>query len=141
MNADYPEGFWPEFHHIYWRSVYKKDDRDEARNLSLLYWPHHKNIHNGDDHDLDKRLKAEADIRKPPEQRSNTKSKRNKIVYVGSMKKYDKKFARQKRMADIDYFKKNHDWLTPSKYAYKQKKLYFDNLKKNDVKQAEQVQE
>ena len=41
------------------------------------------------------------------------------------MKKYDKEFARSKRIADIEYFKKHHDWLTPSKYAYKQKKTLF----------------
>jgi hypothetical protein len=93
-----------------WRkSQYKKDDRDEEWNLSLLYSECHKKIHNGDAWDLDKRLKAEADTRKPPEQRSKTKSKRNKIVYAGGMKKYDKEFARSKRIADIEYFKKHHD--------------------------------
>lgn len=134
MNQEYAEWFWPEVHHVWRKSQYKKDDRDEEWNLSLLYSECHKKIHNGDAWELDKRLKAEADIRKPPEERSKKKAHRKKIMYTGNMHKYDKQVARDMRVADIEYFKETHDWLTPSKYAYKQQKLYYNNLKNKDGK-------
>jgi len=46
------------------------------------------------------------------------------------MKKYDKKVAQDIRNAWIEYFKKEHEWLTPSQYAYRKQKLYIDKMKK-----------
>lgn len=129
LNGEYADGFWWEFHHIYWKSQYKKSDRNESRNLSFLYWQHHLAIHNGQAHELDERLKREADERKPIDERSKKKIHRNKIIYWAGMKKYDKKLAKKQRESEIEYFKKNNWWLTPSQYAYRKQKLFIDNMK------------
>lgn len=133
MDWDYSKGFWPEIHHRFFKSQYHKDDRDESRNLALLYWPCHKWIHEWKNRELDERLKHEADIMKPKEQRSIRKVRKKAMVYWWNFRKYDKKIAQEIRNAWVNYFKNTHDWLTPSQYQYKQQKIYFSK-KKNDKK-------
>lgn len=130
MYWDYSDWFWPEIHHIYWKSQYRKNDRNDLWNLSLLYWPCHKKIHNGQNSELDKRLKQEADERKPVEERSTKKVCRKPAVYWWNLHKYDKKIAQEIRLAWIDYFKKWHDWYTPSQYNYRKQKSFIDKMKK-----------
>lgn len=130
MYWDYADWFWPEIHHIYWKSQYRRNDRNDLWNLSLLYWPCHKKIHNGQNSELDKRLKQEADERKPVEERSTKKVFRKPAVYWWNLHKYDKKIAQEIRLAWIEYFKKEHEWLTPSQYNYRKQKSFIDKMKK-----------
>jgi len=126
FGRKYNLGNWFQYHHIYWKSEYRWDDRDLAWNLALLADQCHiPKIHERRDIKLDERLKKEADDRLPPSQRSDTKTKRNKIVYGSSINKYDKQKAKADREKQKEYFKKNHDWLTPSQYQYRQQKLYL----------------
>lgn len=120
--TDYPDWYGPELHHIYWRSEYRWKDRDEARNLALLYWPHHKTIHNGN-FTLDKELKAIADIRKPKEQRSTEYVKRWASDAT-------KQLAKQQREKALELFKEKHWWLTPSQYKAKNEKKFFTSLRR-----------
>lgn len=129
LYRDYQAWFWPEIHHIYWKSQYRKSDRNELRNLSLLNAECHKNIHNGKSRELDKKLKSEADKRKPPELRSKTKLK-TKPIFWCNLNKYDKKIAQNIRLAWVEYFKKWHDWLTPSQYNYRKQKYFIDKMRK-----------
>lgn len=122
MDIEYAEWFWPELHHIYRRSQYRWKDRDEERNLALMYWPHHKSIHNWN-FKLDAELKEQADKRKPVQNRANEFVKR-------WADEKTKLLAKQQRDKALDFYKKTHWWLTPSQYKSRKEKKFFSNLRK-----------
>lgn len=84
-----------EFHHIYFRSQYRKADRDEAWNLAALCHECHASIHDHGNTQLDQRLKGEADTRKPKSQRSTDPIKKTqKPAQFGRCKGCGKPFRR-----------------------------------------------
>lgn len=132
--------WWWELHHNYYRSQYRMDDRDEPWNLSLLcavchrdnqHWVHWKNKK------LRKELQRRSDERKPPEERSTIPiSRKNEVVQkklklrkTEEQKEKDRIFAKNRRQSQIEIFKVHHNWLTPSQYAYQQKKNICKNTK------------
>lgn len=104
-----------EVHHIYWRSQYRKSDRDDPWNLATLCVKCHYSIHSEANIKLDKYLKLSADNRKPASLRSTTKHK---------------DFSDQKRRRKLKYrmekeaFMLDHDGLTPGQVKYRQNKAY-----------------
>lgn len=113
-----------EIHHIYFKSQYRMDDRNELWNLSLLCLRHHrgdKGIHNKGNPKLDRYLKNLADVWKPPAERSTVKFV---DTYAKALRKkqYDKK---------IDAYRAMHGGLSPSQVAYRKKKAYLKSLKHN----------
>lgn len=120
--TEYTPWFWPELHHIYRRSEYRKKDRDQERNLALLYWPCHKSIHNWN-FNLDKVLKQEADERKPKKERTEDKVKRWSDDKT-------KALAKQQREKALDYYKKTHWWLSPDQFKRKKEKSFMNSLRR-----------
>lgn len=109
-----------ENHHIYWRSQYRKCDRDEAWNLAYLHRECHYAIHSNGDRALDTFLKRSADIRKPKNSRSTEITKEFAYAKAKRKKEYKKK---------IDRYKETHEGLSPSQVAYRRQKAYRASLK------------
>jgi hypothetical protein len=110
-----------EHHHIYWKSQYEKQDRDEAWNLAYICRECHFEIHNGTDRRIDTYLKRSADIRKPKNLRVHEVSKdilRARIARKNSYKR------------NIERYKKNNSGLSPLQVAYRRWKTYRDSVKK-----------
>ncbi len=101
-----------EMHHIYFKSQYKKDDRDEAWNLAWLCSKHHKDnvvwVH-GSNTELREALVAQADRIKPPYERSLEvikKERKEEVVLTDHelkmlqrAKQRDKEYRRQRAVA------------------------------------------
>lgn len=121
MYTDYADWYWPELHHINFRSQYRAKDRDEERNLALLYWPCHKSIHNWNKN-LDQSLKAEAEERKPIYERSTE--------FIKRWNPKDRDIAKKQREKAIEYYKSTHWWMTPTQYRSHKEKIFIKNLKK-----------
>jgi len=111
-----------EIHHIYFKSEYNKEDRDERWNLCGLSISCHKegkkSIHarrpgTTKNIILDKILKGEADKRKPKDQRGT--AKHPDLLRVA---RQNKRWRRKK----IDAFKASHNGLSPSQVAYRKQK-------------------
>lgn len=112
-----------EHHHVYWRSQYKRSDRDEAWNLSYICHRCHYAIHSGGDVGLDRELKAIADQRRPDQEtdrthRDITRARRTR------RKAYQKK---------VENFKESHNGLSPSQVAYRNQKAYLKNKQSLDT--------
>ena len=112
-------------HHIYRKSQYKYDDRNEEWNGACLCHKCHMTIHNGNIW-LDKRLKAEADIRKPEHLRSKVLLKN--LTPKKKVSSYEKDKAKEYKKQQIEHFKKTHDWLSPSQYQYRKQKEYYRKI-------------
>lgn len=110
-----------ETHHIYWRSQYRKSDRDDVWNLANLCVACHYSIHSQANIKLDTYLKRSADIRKPTNQRSSTISKD-----ILNQRKARKTSYRSK----IEAYKASHNDLSPSQVQYRQRKQYYANLER-----------
>lgn len=122
-----------ELHHIYFRSQYKYNDRDRSRNLALLCVTHHRDNQYGVhwcNKDLDRRLKAEADERKAPGERSKVKAilPKQKMPQAPKpteeQKARNKEFAKKRHNEQIARYKSQNNWLTPSQVAYRRDKEY-----------------
>lgn len=125
MNAITIEEKW-EIHHWYWKSQYNGDDRDDSRNLFLLCVDCHRWdnwVHNWNKH-LDRMLKRIADQRKPPEERSEKKVKRQKYFRTEREKERARKISRENRKNQITRFQEQHEWRTPSQVQYSNNKEY-----------------
>ena len=116
-----------EIHHVYFKSEYNKEDRDERWNLAGLSIECHKegdlSIHTRRPNTkkniiLDKMLKSEADDRKPKEQRGTAKHPDLLRVARQRKKQYRKK---------IDRYRAAHKGLCPSQVAYRQQKEWKKN--------------
>lgn len=125
-------------HHAYRRSAYNKDDRDDSWNIFILcvschVWPHW--VHNGNK-EIDTECKEQADILKPPSERSKTKVKLHKKeipqrVISEKEKEQAKYFAKKRRTEEMDRYKKMNNWLTPSQVQYRKNKTYRAEQKKS----------
>lgn len=121
-NIYYNSQSW-DCHHIYWKSQYNKEDRDEAWNLSCACAePCHYSIHSQGNTTLDKYLKALADKRKPKEERSKKITKDIIRQRVFRKKIYSDK---------IQKFKDSHGGLSPTQIEYRKKKEFLKNIKRN----------
>jgi len=117
-----------EIHHGYQKGEYNKSDRDEVWNLFILCADEIKDchkfgkdaIHNGNTL-LNKRIKEEADRRKPPEER-DTEIHQDLI----KERKRRKKFYHTR----MESFKKMHGGLTPSQIEYRRQKKWREQNKK-----------
>ena len=128
-----------ELHHVYFRSQYKYNDRDNPRNLALLCVMHHRDNNVGVhwcNKDLDVRLKAKADMRKPKSERSTKKVKLPKVKMLSApplteeQKKRNREYARKRHQDQIANYKKKNGWLSPSQVAYRRNKEYLASIKK-----------
>lgn len=108
-----------ECHHIYWRSQYRKQDRDDLWNLAYICKQCHFEIHNGTDRRIDSYFKRCADKRKPTNERSSEISR--DIVNARKTRK-----NAYKRI--IERYKENNAGLSPSQVAYRRRKAYKDKL-------------
>ena len=136
-------------HHAYFKSQYKKSDRDEARNIFLLCARHHtwsdaewvhywEWVHNWNVRLWDY-LRWLADIYKRPEDRSNTtiakvKTRKSKIKIEKKPVTIEQKRANrlaQKTIRDksIERYKSKHNWMSPRQVNYKKQKEYIKNKK------------
>lgn len=106
-------------HHIYWRSRYKGQDRDDLWNVATLCYPCHSSIHDQANIILDNYLIAIADNRKQPHLRDRRKHK--------DFSTQKTKRARE-RKRKIAAFKDNHQGLSPTQVQYRQRKEYYANL-------------
>lgn len=131
-GMSFTPGFWPEIHHIYFRSQYTRKDRDWLWNLSLLCWECHKLLHNWKLRDLDKKLKDEADISKPVEERSTEKFQIKKNWLQIQFEENNKQIMKSYKKNKIDEFKEAHNWMTPAQFKRKENKDFFKNLIKNN---------
>ena len=125
-----------DIHHVYFKSQYKRKDRDDLRNLVLLCidchtWPN--GIH-GMNRELDRKFKAESDILKPPAERTKDKVTRRKYHSTEAQKETSREYAKQRRERQLRKFRKEHDWYTPNQRAYRQQKEYFKSLDKKNAK-------
>lgn len=141
-------GGW-ELHHNNFKSQYRMDDRDEARNLSLLCaichrdnvkWVHGQNII------LRLELQRRSEIRKPKSERSQEPKKTAKHRKSSQAKKRIEREARQKdRLYGVNKFKESHGGLTPSQYAYKKQrekqKEYAQSLLLKKIEWSEEIDE
>lgn len=121
-----------ELHHVYFKSQYKKNDRDESRNLALLCCTCHrgdKGVH-GTNKELDKQLKASADGLKPKEERSQEKVARVKHCQTDDEKQKARNFAKLRRQKQMDEFKQKNGGLSPSQLAYRKQKEFLSRIKK-----------
>ena len=125
------DGF--ERHHIYWKSQYRYDDRDEEWNWACLCRECHQSIHNWN-RELDAKLKSQADLRKPKEYRSKT-ILRN-VTKTSRVSDKEKQLAKEYKQKSLEYFKSTHWWLTPSQYQYRKQKEYYKNLLTNKSKKV-----
>lgn len=127
-----------EKHHIYFLSQYKRDDRDQDRNVAMLCPKCHRDniiwVHGGNS-SLDRRLKREADIRKPLDKRSqvSVKKKPKKVSTVVVVKNVlpkrqnvnwkltpaQKQIKKDRDNMMLEKYKESHDWLTPIQFRYK----------------------
>lgn len=104
-----------DMHHIYWRSQYRKRDRDDAWNIILL---HHMPCHEGErgphmNKAIDKYFKSIADNRlKPPDRAKDITPDLQKM----------RRLSQKQYQAVKEHFMKTHSGLTPLQYAYRQKK-------------------
>lgn len=110
-----------QLHHIYYRSEYRKSDRDQPWNLMLLCDDHHNGdktwIHGGNV-ELREYSRELADRRKPKDQRSTEKCE------APASREYARKI-RQKQKED---YKAKHGGKSPWQVARaKQKYLYCKN--------------
>jgi len=110
-----PHPYAREKHHIYFRSQYKKSDRNEPRNSVYLCPKHHRHsLHwvHGQNKKLDKELKADADRLKPKEERNKE--------YFRDIATKEKHKAIRKHQAQI--YKESHNWLSQSQVLYREQK-------------------
>lgn len=114
-----------ENHHIYWRSQYRRSDRDERWNIAALCRNCHRSIHSGGNTTLDKNLKLIATGRKQKEHRddSGVSATHPDIIRArkGRRSNYRKK---------VKKFKEEHDGLSPSQVDYRRQKAYCASLPK-----------
>lgn len=150
---DINEPQWSPFawqlHHIYFKSHYKKSDRDEAWNLVLLCPKHHEWndidgsypgewVHNGNTW-LRRYLEDLADLWKPPEERSTITISKDKKVKIRvkkekkpvSIEQKKANRAAQKKIRDksIERYKSTHNWLSPWQFEYRKQKEFMKNRK------------
>jgi len=149
--APHPQAM--ERHHIYSLWQYKKDDRDEARNIAMLCPKHHKYnktwVHWWN-RKLHYRLRQEADLRKPRHERSTVsvqqqekkvlpkpafvkKRTQPKVVVNWKLTPAQKQFKKEINQSYIDKFKLEHNWYTPTQRSYRQNKKYLAEKKKHDL--------
>ena len=114
-----------ERHHIYWKSQYRYDDRDDEWNWACLCKDCHHSIHNGN-RELDQKLKGMADLRKPKEERSKVLLKH--ITRKQRTTEREKELAKQYKHKKLEYFKETHGGLTPSQYNYRKQKEYYRKI-------------
>ena len=114
-----------ERHHIYWKSQYRYDDRDEAWNWACLCRECHRSIHNWN-RELDQKLKAQADLRKPKEMRSKTLLKN--ITRKQRQSEEQKAIVKQYKQKQLEEYKRRHWWLTPSQVNYRKQKEYYKKI-------------
>lgn len=132
-----------DFHHRYFKSQYKKKDRDEPRNLSLLChykchtsWPEWVHWLN---HMLDEQEKKKADRDKPHSMRSKEWIKRN--IQQSSKEKL-KREREQRKLQNENYleqFKKKHDNLNPTEYSYAKNKEYLKLARRESYLKAKEM--
>lgn len=120
-----------ELHHVYFKSQYKKRDRDEPRNLVLLC----TSCHRGDNgvhwtnKDLDNQLKLSADELKPQADRSQEKAIRIKHCQTDEQKQKSRDYVKMRQKQQMDNFKEKNDWLSPSQVAYRKQKEFLFRIK------------
>lgn len=104
-----------EYHHIYWKSQYNKEDRHDSFNIAKLCRSCHYSIHSQGNTKLDRYLKLSADYRIPARLRS--KKVDSGILYQRRLRKalYRKK---------IEAYKASHNNLSPTQVKYRQQKAY-----------------
>jgi hypothetical protein len=96
-NKNCPRTDWfYHIHHVYWKSQYRMDDRDELWNLAYICNQCHYSIHNQANLKLDAELKALADERKPKELRSKKKVQASKVIRQARKTSYKLNLERYK---------------------------------------------
>lgn len=110
-----------ENHHVYWKSQYKGTDRNEHWNLAAICQKCHYSIHSQANTNLDAYLKAQADIRKSPEDRTYGTAKA--LVDARSQRK-------RRYLKQIEQFKERNDGLSPTQVAYRRRKAFISGNSK-----------
>lgn len=110
-----------QLHHIYFRSEYRKSDRDKDRNILLLCNDHHNGdkvwVHGGNT-ELREYSRSLADSRKPKDQRSTEKCE------APASREYERKMRQKQR----DDYKEKHGGKSQWQVARaRQKSLYCKN--------------
>lgn len=107
-----------QLHHIYFRSEYRKSDRDQERNLLLLCNDHHNCdkvwIHGGNT-ELREYSRGLADRRKPKDQRSAEKCE------APASREYARKIRKKQR----DDYKEKHGGKSQRQVARAKRKLLY----------------
>ena len=102
-----------ENHHIYWRSQYKGQDRDQSWNLAAICHRCHYSIHSQANRELDSYLKKVADSRRP-EYLRDTRTSSDLLN--------KRKQRRTEYRKKIEAFKQSHNGLSPYQIQYRQMK-------------------
>jgi len=96
-NKNCKRGDWNyHMHHVYWKSQYRMDDRDELWNLAYICNTCHYSIHSQENLRLDAELKELADERKPKEERSKKKVAKPKVIMEARKSHYKRNLERYK---------------------------------------------
>lgn len=120
-----------ERHHIYFRSQYKKDDRNGTWNWACLCKECHYSIHSLWNKQLDSYLKNLADTKKPKDQRSEKNIYIPKKKTTEDQKQKTRLLAKSQRQKSLQDFKDKNWWLSPSQVQYQRQKLLQKGIKKN----------
>lgn len=112
-------------HHIFWRSRYRKSDRDDSWNIAALCKQCHYSIHSQGNTTLDSQLKLIAGRRKEKSQSSDSLPGK---LHPDITKA--RKTRRAKYRKSISIFKETHGGLSPSQIAYRRQKAYRASLPK-----------
>ena len=112
-------------HHIFWRSRYRKSDRDDSWNIAALCKQCHYSIHSQGNTTLDSQLKLIAGRRKEKIQGVHTGVTNIHPDIIKARKV--RKSAYLKR---VSKFKETHQGLSPSQVAYRRQKAYRASLPK-----------
>lgn len=102
-----------ENHHIFWRSQYRRSDRDDSWNIAALCRDCHRSIHYSGNVTLDKNLKLIADRRR--DRSKEVGNIHRDIVRARVVRKNAYKRS-------IERFKNSHEGLSPTQVAYRNAK-------------------